>query len=805
MLDDLRRDIRQACRTFLAMPVLAGVIVVSLGVGIGVNTVVFSWIQALVFRPLPGVPDGSSFLHVEARAENGTRPGSSWLEYRDLQRRVTALPDLLAYRMVPFNLGESSRTERTYGLLVSGNYFSALGLQPAMGRFLRADEASEAGREPVVVVSFDYWQARMASAPDVIGRRVRVNGHDLTIVGVTPEGFQGTVIGLQFDLWVPATLAPVLFDGSRELEDRSIRGYAVMGRLGEDRSVAQAQAEASGAMQELALAHPTTNAGMRSDLLSYWQALRGPPRLMLQGLALLQGIMLILLLAVCGNTANLVLARATARQREIAVRLAVGAGAWRIVRLLLVESLVLGVAAAALGTAIAVWGTQALRAVPFLTTAFAVRFQTSINEAGLAFAIVLGILCAVIFGMAPALQLARVDPQMVLRSTSAISPRSLGRQLLMAGEVALAMVVLVSAGLFVQSFRETREDPGFRREGVLLAAYDLYGRNLDAAAARDFAGRLLNTVRKLPGVDSAAIATQVPLDIHGLPLRTFTLEGRARTDAEPERVLTNTITTGYFETMDIPFVAGSDFVPLADTSAPAQAIVNEEFARRYAGKETTLGRSVQIGSTRYVIGAVVRNSLYESFGEPPTPIVYLSFRDRPAFQGEIHVRTRVGDATLLTSSIRGAVRQIDQSLPVYNVRTLTQHVDTNLALRRIPARMFIVLGPLLLVLAAIGIYAVVAYTVAQRTSEIGIRLAIGATARRVIAQIVRENLLVIVLGGAAGWAFVFAIYTRFLRGAVDLPAFVAVPALLLAVAVASCWLPARRAARLDPMLALRSE
>ena len=804
MLDDLRRDIHQACRTFIGMPVLAGVIVVSLGIGIGVNTVVFSWIQALVLRPLPGVPDGSSFFHVEALAANGTSPGSSWLEYRDLQRRVTALPDLLAFRMVPFNLGEASRTERTFGLLVSGNYFSALGLRPAMGRFLRPDEVSEAGREPVVVVSFDFWQTRLASAPDVIGRRLRVNGHDLTIVGVTPEGFQGTVIGLQFDLWVPATLAPVVLNGSRELEDRSIRGYDVTGRLGQGRSIAQAQTEVSAAMQELAIAYPPTNAGMRGELLSYWQALRGPPRLMLQGLAVLQGIMLILLLAVCGNTANLMLARATARQREIAVRLAIGAGAWRIVRLLLVESLVLGVSAAALGTAIALWGTQALRAVPFLTTTFPVRFQTSINEAGLAFAIVLGILCAVIFGMAPALQLARVDPQTVLRSTLAISPRSWSRQLLMAGEVALAMVVLVSAGLFLQSFRETREEPGFRREGVLIAVYDLYGRNLDTMAARNFAGRLLEYIRKLPGVDSAAIATQVPLEIHGFPLRTFTLEGRARTDGEPDRVLTNTVTPGYFETMDIPLVAGSDFAPFTDTSNPAQAIVNEEFARRYAGTETALGRAVEIGSTRYVIGGIARNSLYESFGEPPTPIVYLSFRDRPSFQGEIHVRS-AGDATLLASGIRAAVRQIDQSLPVYNVRTLTQHVDTNLALRRIPARMFIVLGPLLLVLAAIGIYAVVAYSVSQRTTEIGIRLAMGATARRVIGQIVRENLLVIVLGGAAGWAFVFGFYTRFLRGALDVPAFVAVPALLLVVTAAACWLPARRAARLDPMMALRSE
>ena len=805
MIDELLRDVRQAVRTLIRMPVLAGVIVISLGVGIGVNTVVFSWIQAMVFRPLPGVRDAADLLLIEARAENGTRPGSSWLEYRDLQSRVTSIPDLLAFRIVPFNIGEASRTERSYGLLVSGNYFTALGLRPAMGRFLRADETAHGGPEPVVVISFDFWQVRLAAAPDVIGRRLRVNGHDLTIVGVTPEGFQGTVIGLQFDLWVPAMLAPVVLNGSRELDERGVRGYYAMGRLGEDRSIAQAQAESSAAMEELARWYPATNAAMQSEVLPFWRATRGPPRLILQGLAVLQGIMLILLLAVCGNAANLVLARVTARQREIGVRLAIGAGAWRIVRLLLVESLVLGAAAAALGTAIALWGTQALRAVPFLTTAFPVRFQTSINEAGLGFAIGLGIVCAVIFGPAPALQLARVDPQTILRSGSARSPRSWGRQLLMGVEVALAMVVLVSAGLFLQSFRETRDDPGFQREGVLLAAYDLYGRNLDGAAGREFAARLLDAIRALPGVDAAAIATQVPLDIHGLPLRTFTLEGRARTDGAPDRVLANTVTPGYFDTMGIAMVAGGDFAPFTNTATPPQAIVNEEFVRRYTGDGTTLGRVVEFGSTRYVIGGVVRNSLYESFGEPPTPIVYLAYRDRPSLQGEIHVRTRVGDATVLAPGIRRAVRELDESLPVYNIRTLTQHVDTNLALRKIPARMFVILGPLLLVLAAIGIYAVVAYTVSHRTTEIGVRLALGATTRGVIAQIIRENLFVIVLGGAAGWAFVYGIYTRFLRGTIDVPAFVVVPALLLLVAAVACWVPARRAANLDPMVALRSE
>jgi predicted permease len=410
----------------------------------------------------------------------------------------------------------------------------------------------------------------------------------------------------------------------------------------------------------------------------------------------------------------------------------------------------------------------------------------------------------VIFGTAPAIQLARLDPQTVLRAGApAPAPRGL-RQLLMAVEVALAMIVLVTAGLFFQSFRETRDDPGFRREGVLLAAYDLSGRNVEGPAAKDFAARLLARLRAQPGIEAAAISTQVPLDIHGLPLRTFALEGRARTDGAPDRVLSNVVTPGYFSTMGLAVLAGSDFADLTDTAAPAQAIVNEEFVRRYMDGAVALGRSVEVGGRNYAIAGVVKNSLYESFSEPPTPIVYLSYRDRPSIQGEIHVRTAIGDATLLAPVIRAVVRDLDGSLPVYNVRTMTQHVETNLALRRIPAQMFAFLGPLLLALAAIGIYAVVAYTVSHRTTEIGVRLALGATAGGVIAQIVRESLVVICVGAAVGWVCVFAVYIRLFRGTLDIPAFIGVPALLLLVATLSCWLPARRAARLDPAVALRN-
>lgn len=805
----MRSDFRHALRAIARTPVMATVVIISLGVGIGVNTVVFSWIQALVFRPIPGVTDAASVHLVETKTDTGLRPGASWLEYADLKERLRSIPDLTAFRMVPLNVGEASRTERAYGLLVSGNYFSALGLRPALGRFLRAEDVGPGAGEPVVVISYDYWQTRFAGTATALTQTIRVNDHAVAIIGVTPEGFQGTVLGLQFDLWVPATLVPVLLAGSRELEDRNLRGYYVMGRLSPSASIAQAQSEATDMMRQLAERYPASNGGVQAEVLPFWRAWRGPQGFLIQSLAILQTVMLLLLLAVCGNTASLVLARASARQREIGVRLAIGAGSWRIVRLLFVENLLLGLSAAGLGAALAFWGTTALRAVPMLTTQFPVRFQTSLNESGLAFAMLLGILCAVVFGAAPALQLARVDPQAVLRSGSAMSARNAMRQLLMAVEVALALVVLVAAGLFFQSFRQTQvTDPGFKPVGLLLAAYDLTGRDIDAAGAKLFAARLLDQLAALPDVEAAAIATSVPLDIHGLPSRGFSLEGRAPTDLSRDtvdRALSNIVTPGYFKVMGIPLLAGSDFASLSDAVRPPEAIVNEAFVHRYVDRAESLGRQIVVGNRNYVITGVVRDSLYESFSEAPTPIIYLSYRDRPSSQGEIHLRTRTGDETMLAPGVRRAVREVDAALPVYNVRTMAQHVDMNLALRKIPARMFVVLGPLILVLAAIGIYAVVAYSVAHRTSEIGVRLALGATAARVVSQIVRESLQVIGAGGVVGWLFMAFIYTHLIRGALDLSVFVGVPVLLLMVATLACWLPARRAAKVDPMVALRQD
>lgn len=798
--------IQHGLRAIGRMPGLAAVVILSLGVGIGVNTAVFSWIQAILLEPIPGVDNSGGFYHVEPKSDAGTYPGMSWLEYRDLAAKLTSVEELVVSRMAPLNVGASGRTERTYAQLVSGNLFSALGLQPAAGRFIRADEAERPGGEPVAVISHDYWQTHYAGLPSAIGQTIRVNDNQLTIIGVAPENFQGTILALQFDLWVPATLAPVLFPGSAELIDRNQRGYSALARLCVGADEAQAASELSGAMRDLAATFPDSNGRIGGELLPYWKATRGPQMMFITALGILQAVMLLVLLAVCGNTANLVLARASSRYREVGVRLALGAKPTTVVKLMLAENLLLGVFGALVGIVIAWWGTEALRAMPPYG-AFPVRFQTSLDALGLAFAVGLGIVSGLLFGAAPALQLGRVDPQQALRSGSKSTGRSVVRDTLMAAQCGLALLVLVVAGSFFASFVETQgTDPGFKTDGLLLATYDLSGTVTNDEYPRQFATQLLDRLEQVPSIESVALANAMPLDIHGLPLRGFVLEGLAQTTEQREQALTNIVSPGYFKTMGIPMVAGEGFAGMADRSAPAQVVVNEEFVRRYIAPADPLGRKLTNGDVDYTIAGVVKNSTYETFGEPPTPAFFFSYRDRARYLGEIHLRAKPGSETLLASEVQRAVREIDASLPVYNIRTMAEHVERNLFLRKIPARMFAVIAPLLLALVAVGIYAVVSYTVSQRTREIGVRIAMGATADRVVGQIVKEGMLVATSGVLLAWLVATLVQTHLFSGARGaLTVLMTVPIVLLAVAAFSCWLPARRATLVDPVVALRSE
>ena len=797
------------------MPVLASVIVLSLGAGIGVNATVFSWIQTFVFNPIPGVARSGNLHFIEAVTETGAYPGVSWSEYRDLRERVKSFRDVAASRMVPLYVGRPGQTERAYGQFVSGNFFDVLNLQPTRGRLLQPADAARPGGEPVVVISYDYWQAHFARGDEAIGSSVRVNDAEVTVVGVAPRDFQGSLLGLSFDMWIPATMATVLMPGSKELVERGQRGYAVMGRLADGATAEGATEDVAAAMRDLAAAYPASNQHITGEVLRFFDAPRGPQRFFASALWFLQIVMLLLLLTVCGNTANLVLARAMSRQREAGVRLALGARPAALVRLILTENLLLAAAGAVVGVLIAVWGTEALRAVP-MTGAFPIKFQTRIDIGTLAFAGGLALLCGVLFGTPPAAQLAGLEPLAALGVSPQMSSRSSLRSLLMGAQLAMAVIVLAAAALFYQSFRETRWiDPGFRTEGVLVAAYDLNGR-LEATAgaddaakneaARTFVSRLVGRLREHPAVEAAAVSTSVPLDIHGLSRRTFRVEGAARADGKDDEALQNTVTPGYFNTLGIPFRQGADFASLEDRTTAPQVIVNDAFVATYLRGGAALGRFIESRGRKYTIAGVVATTTYDAFGEPATPIIYFSYRDRTYWSGEVHLRSRPGMENALAEAVRSAVRAIDPELPVYNVRTMTEHIDRNLVLRKIPARMFVVLGPLLLLLAAIGVYAVVAYTVSQRTTEIGVRLALGATRARVTFETAIDSFKVALNGVVAGSLFVVLVDLHLIRGgAKDLPALVGVPVLLLVVCAGACWWPARKAASLSPFAALRKE
>ena len=548
------------------------------------------------WKPLPGVTAAYALQTIEPRTDTGSYVGASWLEYRDLRPRLGSFQFLFASRMAPLTIGDASRVERATGLFVSGNYFDDLGLRAAAGRFLTPEEAATPGGEPVVVISYDYWQSRFGGAPSAIGQPLKINGETLVVVGVTPRRFQGTVLGLAFDMWVPATMASTLIKGSRELDDRSVRGYTVMGRLRPGVVAAAAQGELDAAMHDLAIAYPGTNQSLRAEIMPFTNPPRGPQRMIGTALVLLQSLMLLVFVAVCGNTANLLLARASVRQREFGVRLALGAARRRVAGLVLLEALLLSLTGTAIGAALAVWGTQALRAGE-ISGAFPIRFQTEIDGVGLAFAIGLGLVSTLLAAGVPAWYMARLEPQQALRAGSRRSARSSVRQTLMALQVALALLVLLIAGLFLQRFQERRDvDPGFRADGVMLAAYDLTGRGTNNDANRQFASRVLAGLRNVAGVESAALASSIPLDIHGLPVRTFTLEGRARESADPDQALSNIVTPGYFETMGIPLLAGRDFAAMDDTAAPPQVIVNDAFVRRYLDGAEPLGRRLQTRS-----------------------------------------------------------------------------------------------------------------------------------------------------------------------------------------------------------------
>ena len=841
---DLWNDVRYAVRMLRKQPGLATAAILTLGLGIGANTAIFSLVHAALLRPLP-VRD----IDTLALVHNG-RPGGvfSYPAYADLRDRNDVFTHLAAFGGIMASLNADAQTDLITGAIVSGSFFPTLGVEASEGRLLGPEDDVTPMAHPVVAISDSLWQNRFGGRADIVGRDVLLNGHRFTIVGVTPAVFRGIQPGLVRDFYVPLMMQPLMrppragFSGEMNpdlLGRRDNQWLFAVARLKPGATVVRAEASLSALATSLAaVLQPPAQAGAPP---APTQPRRVPVTPLAVGDAdqraqmvsvarLLATVVGIVLLIACANVANLLLARAVSRRSEIALRLALGADRWRLVRQLLTESVVMGGIGGLVGVSIAWLIAAAFRAAPPPAGALPIGLEFPLDLPVLGFALALSLLTGLVFGLVPAFGASRPGLLPALKSSvdrsdaSSWRPRWFHlRSLLVVSQVALSIALLVAAGLFLRSLQRAQGiDPGYDVERLLTVPLNVNILRYTTPQGREFYARVTETVSALPGVRSASVARVGLLPGAGRILN-INIEGRAaaapsqsegtRVALSREMVAANVIGPRYFEALQLAIRRGRDFGPEDTTSGVAVAIVNETFVQRHLdGTPEGLGQRLSIrgpmGPWLTIVG-VVADSKYATLSETPTPVVYLPLSQNHETGMTLIVRA-AGDAAAMIPSVRSAIRDLDPNLPITGVRSGGEILGANLYTARMGAVLLGGFAGLALLLAAIGMYGVLAFSTQRRTREMGIRLALGAQPRRVFLMIVREGLLLVVIGGAIGLAASLAggrLLSSFLYGvsARDVVTFVSVPAVLVAVALAACAVPARRAMRVDPVIALRSE
>ena len=807
-------DLRLALRRLRLAPGFTLLAALMLGLGIAGTVTVFTLINAVFLRPPAGVASPERLVAVYTSDYSGPRFGTS--SYPDLEAfraGAAGLAELAGYTLAPLSVSAGAERFRTAGELVTANYFAVLGVVPAAGRLFRAGDPATAA----AVISHGLWQRRFGGAADAIGRTVRVAGRSFTVVGVAAAGFAGSFRGVGAELWLPLEAAR-LFDPERDgMANRGSRDLAVMGRLAPAVSREELGARLDVVARQLHRAYPdswtdvtgaarvVTTVPERDGRL--FPSIRGPVRAFL---AVLMGLALLVLLVCCANLANLLLARGTARRREMAVRLALGGARRRLVRQLLVEALVLAVLGAGLGLAAAGWGVALLgRLQPPVPVP--VALDLDIDQRILLFALAATVLVTLVSALVPALRATRLDTGAGLRADAAGGlggGRAGLRDALVVLQIAGSLVVLAAAGLFLASLRHaTRIDPGFAVTGVALLPVELEVQGYDEPRGRAFYEELLRGARALPGVEDAALVRSVPLGFGG-SRRGLEVEGYTPGPGEEMEFGINTVSDRYFAAAGIPIVRGRPFDGRDRAGAPRVAIVNERFARRFWPGADPVGRRLVVGGeVREVVG-VARDARYRSLGEAPAPHYYLPWSQD--YEGDMVLQARTGgDARALLPSLTALARGLDPDLPLQAV-TMDEHLGLALLPQRLGAGVLGAFGALAAALAALGLYGVMAYAVTLRTAEIGVRLALGATGAQVRALVVRRGLWLTAIGVGLGLALALLagrVVAGFLLGVRPADPLVlgAAAAGFSIVALAASWIPAARAARLDPMRALRAE
>ena len=816
-METIWQDIRFGFRILLKSPAFTLVAALSLALGIGANTAVFSIINASLLKQLP-VEEPERLVSVfTTDAKNPGNLPTSHLNYVDYRDQNQVFSSLLAYTFAQVSLTRGETTEPVFGLVVSGNYFDVLGVKAALGRAFLPNEDKTPGASPVVVLSHGLWQRSFGGDASLVGKTISLNRHDFTVVGIFPEGFTGTDLGPGPDLWVPMMMHDQVQPGFDWYNERRGLFLNLVGRLKPGVSAEQAQASLKIFAGQLAQSFPKDNEGRGAKIVPLLQARIDPDgsgQLLLAS-GVMMGVVALVLLIACANIANLLLARASARRKEIAMRLALGAGRARLIRQLLTESLVLSLVGGLAGFLTAFWARDLLRSFDPVDGGPNTPPVATLNFRVLGFTLLISLLSGIIFGLAPALQASKPDLVLTLKGeTSAPVRRAFGfnlRQVLVVIQVALSLVALISAGLFVRSLRNAQTvNPGFITENILLADFNLGREGIAKPQGVNFQRQLVERVAALPGAQAVTIASNSPFG--GGLLRSVFLEDQAPApNGRGVLVQLNNVGLRFFETLGIPLIAGRDFSEQDGENAPRVVIINQTMAKRFWPNQDAIGKRFRFFGDEFyreVIG-VARDTKYNGLTEASIPFIYAPLLQNYADAGTLHVRA-TGSAAQIAGAVRGVAKDLAANVPLLNVQTLGDRIDQSLDGTRAQTRLLAFFGLLALLLSSIGIYGVMAYSVAQRTREIGIRMALGARSQNVLSLVVRQGMTLVVSGVALGLIAAFAV-TRLVGsllfgvGAADPATFVIASLSLVGVAALAGYLPARRATKVDPLIALRQD
>lgn len=830
MLENLRQDLRGGIRILARSPGFTAVAVLSLGLGIGANSAIFTIINAVFLHPLP-VAEPSQLVEVFTHdtrtvqaASNFNLTGSSLPNFQDYRNRNSVFSGMAAATFpVPLDWGGQAEPERLNAILVTANYFDVLGVRPAVGRIFTAEEDKKPGGNALVVLSHEIWTRRFGSSRDVVGHTMTLNTDSYTIIGVAAPNFKGTAsLGNPDIIWIPLSMRTNALTGfvKEYAETRRLRWLNIVGRLKKEVTLDRAAAEMKTLASALEREYPADNRGRTVELVALAQSALGinqRRQFELAGAVLMGAVGLVLLIA-CVNVANLLLARAAGREKEMSIRAAVGANRRRLVSQLLTESVLLASLGGLVGLTFAYWGRALLWSFrpPFLS---ANAIQLSLDGRVLAFTVAISFVTGILFGVFPALRASRTNLSDVLKVGG--SGNSVGlkqsplRSALVVLEMGLTVLALCGAGLFLRSMQNAqRLDPGFESKNLLMLGFDLNGQRYETQRGQQFVKDAMRSALSVPGVQAATVATNPPLG--GIFSGTVFREGESPDNPSQRGTLLtfDTVLPGYFETLRIPLRRGRDFTDLDRENTRSVAVINEAAARLLWPGQEPLGKRFnyflpnQPNQVFEVVG-IVADSVVRNIGEDPQPVAYFPLRQRYSPAATLQVRT-VGNPELVMGMVRATIQELDRNLPLRNLQTIQQIFDQGLWAPRMGAALLGIFGLLALVLATIGVYGVMAYTVSQRTAEIGVRMALGARSSQVLCLVLIQGMKLALSGALLGVTvslLVAPLTEKLLYGvsARDPLVIGAVALGLTCVAAIACYIPAQRATRVDPILALRYE